>query len=488
MQIRLKKYVILAAGLGILSLSCSGDDEPTYEPPAPPAPVGEVVGQAKIWTTTGTGSKLLGRQDDVDIYDSTEGENPSITVDASQQYQEIEGFGAALTGSSAYVINRMDANQKNALLTDLFDPETGIGLSYLRLTMGASDFSLSDFTYNDVPQGQQDPDLSEFSIAEDEKHVIPVLKDILQISSDVGIMASPWSAPAWMKTSQSLYGGSLEERWYDTYADYFVKYIDAYASQGIEVNAVTPQNEPLHEAGYPTMKMEAAAQASFIKNSLGPTFEEQGINTKIIAYDHNFDEPGYPIAVLSDEEAYEYVDGVAFHAYAGNVSAMGEVHEAFPDKGLYFTEVSGGEWATGFAENLKWNMRNILIGTTKNWSKTALFWNLALNESFGPTNNGCEDCRGVVTVSGSGEIDKNVEYYSLAHFSKFIRPGAHRISSTEFDSSTGLQSVAFQNTDGSLVLVVLNDSGSTKSFSVINEEESFSSSLEANSVQTIVWE
>jgi len=488
MQIKLKKYVVLAAGLGLLSLSCSDNDDPTYEPPAPPAPIGEVVGQAGVWTTTGTGSKLISRQDDVNIYDRTESENPRITVDPSQQYQEIEGFGAALTGSSAYVINRMDANQKNALLTDLFDPQNGIGLSYLRLTMGASDFSLSDFTYNDVPQGQLDPDLSAFSIAEDEKHVIPVLQDILQISSEVGIMASPWSAPAWMKTSQSLYGGSLEERWYDSYADYFVKYIQAYATQGIEIDAITPQNEPLHEAGYPTMRMEAAAQVNFIKNSLGPFFEEKGINTKIIAYDHNFDEPVYPMTVLSDEEAYQYVDGVAFHAYAGDVSAMGEVHDAFPDKGLYFTEVSGGEWATDFSANLSWNMRNILIGTTKNWSKTALFWNLALNENFGPTNNGCEDCRGVVTISDSGEINKNVEYYSLAHFSKFVRPGAYRISSTEFDSSTGLQNVAFQNTDGSLVLVVLNDSGATKSFTVINGEESYTSRLEANSVQTIIWE
>ncbi|TDN94989.1 glucosylceramidase [Salegentibacter sp. 24] len=487
MQLYLKKYV-LAAGLGILSFSCATEDEPTYAPPEQPAPVGEVVGQARVWTTTGTGSKLLSRQDDLDIYDNIESDHPTTNLDVSQQYQEIEGFGAALTGSSAYVINRMDANQKNALLSDLFDPENGIGLSYLRLTMGASDFSLSDFTYDDVPQGQQDPDLSEFSIAEDEKHVIPVLKDIMAISPELGIMASPWSAPAWMKTSQSLYGGSLQEKWYDTYADYFVKYIKAYQAQGIEIDAITPQNEPLHEAGYPSMRMEADAQANFIKNSLGPVFQQQGLSTKIIAYDHNFDEPGYPLRILADEQAYKYVDGIAFHAYAGNVSAMGAVHEAFPEKGLYFTEISGGEWATDFSENLSWNMRNILIGTTKNWSKTALFWNLALNENFGPTNNGCQDCRGVVTISGSGEIDKNVEYYSLAHFSKFVRPGAYRISSTEFESNTGLQNVAFQNTDGSLVLVVLNDSGSAKSFTVINGEESYTSNLEAKAVQTIIWE
>lgn len=485
---RYYKFLVLLILVGVVLSSCSEDEEPNYLPPPSPTPVGEVVGQAELWATSGDQSKLLAQQNDLDIIDNTESDNPTISINVSEKFQEIEGFGAALTGSSAFLINRLNDTQKTGLLNELFDPEAGIGISYLRMTIGASDFSLSDFTYNDLPQGQEDPELLQFSIAEDEKHVVPVFKSILSIYPDLKIMGSPWSAPAWMKTNQSLYGGSLKPSWYDTYADYFVKYIDAYEEYGINIDAITPQNEPLHEAGYPTMRMEATAQAEFVKNSLGPAFEENNLNTKIIAYDHNFDEPGYPITIFEDEEASQYVDGAAFHAYAGDVSAMSSVHNAFPEKNLYFTEVSGGEWATGFSDNLKWNIKNILIGTTKNWSKTALFWNLALDENYGPTNNGCQDCRGVVTIFGSGEIQKNIEYYVIGHFSKFVRPGAYRIASTEFDSATGLSSVAFENTDNSKVLVVLNESSSAKTFTVVTGDTSFSSNIDANSVVSIVWE
>lgn len=478
----------LIAGLGLLSLSCSSEEEPRYEPPTPPDPVGEVVGTVEAWTTTGTGTKLLSQQNDINIINNIDTQYPVITIESSKEYQEIEGFGAALTGSSAYLIHNMDANKRNALLNELFDPKDGIGLSYLRMSIGASDFSLSDYTYNDMPDGAQDPDLSEFSIAPDEQHIIPVFKNILAINPELGIMGSPWSAPAWMKSNQNLYGGNLQPEWYNVYAEYFVEYIEAYKEHGINIDAITPQNEPLHEAGYPTMRMEATAQIEFIKNHLGPTMENAGVNTKIIAYDHNFDKPEYPLTVLSDEKAYQYIDGVAFHAYAGNVTAMNTIHQAFPEKGLYFTEISGGEWATDFSSNLVWNLKNILIGTTTNWAKTVLFWNLALDEDSGPTNNGCQNCRGVVTIKSSGEVEKNVEFYALAHFSKFIRPGAKRIASTKFDSNTGLHSVTFKNPDGSKVLVVLNESGSPKDFSVITGNNSFSSKIETHAVQTLVWE
>ena len=478
----------LIAGLGLMSLSCSSEDEPRYEPPKPPEPVGEVIGSVEAWTTTGSRAKLLSQQDDIDIFNVTDTQNPVITINSSERYQEIEGFGAALTGSSAYLINGMDSSSKSSLLNELFDPEDGIGLSYLRMSIGASDFSLRDYTYNDLPQGQEDPDLSEFSIAADEEDVIPVFKDILTIAPELGIIGSPWSAPAWMKTNRDLYGGSLKPEWYDVYAQYFVEYIKAYGQHGIDIDAITPQNEPLNEAGYPTMRMEATAQVDFIKNHLGPALENSGLDTKLIAYDHNFDKPDYPLTVLSDEDAYAYVDGIAFHAYAGNVAAMNTIHQAFPNKGLYFTEISGGEWATDFSANLVWNLKNILIGTTTNWAKTVLFWNLALNENFGPTNNGCQDCRGVVTIKSTGEIEKNVEFYALAHFSKFVRPGASRIASTKFDSNTGLHSVAFENPDGTKVLVVLNESGSQKDFSVITGNNSFTSKIEAHAVQTLVWE
>jgi glucosylceramidase len=479
--------LLIAISSCLVSLSCSKDNEPDYKPPIPIEPEEEVVGSAQFWVTNGDKTKLLSQQGNLEIIDNTETNYPVITIDPATQFQEIVGFGAALTGSSAYLINGLGNVQKNILLRELFDVEGGIGISYLRLTIGASDFSLKDFTYNDLLPGEEDPELTQFSIAEDEKHIIPVFQNILEISPDIKIMGSPWSAPAWMKTNQSLQGGSLKPIWYNAYANYFVKYIKAYANYGITIDAITPQNEPLHEAGYPTMKMEASAQTEFIKNSLGPLFEAAGINTKIIAYDHNFDKPAYSISILEDNEANKYVSGTAFHAYAGDVSAMSVVHQAFPDKGLYFTEISGGEWATNFSDNLKWYMKNILIGTTKNWSKNALFWNLALNENFGPTNNGCQDCRGVVTIKSSGEIDKNVEYYSIGHFSKFVRPGARRIASTEFPSGSGLNSVSFKNTDNSKVLIVLNESSENKIFSVIINNTLFNASLEANAVASIIW-
>ncbi len=485
-----KSFVYI--GLAVFLFSCSGsqDDSTNPGPPQPVAETGNVIGNAQVWITNGAKSKLLNKQSSgASIYDSNATTDPSISIDFSQKYQEIEGFGAALTGSSALVINSMGAVQKEALIKDLFSASEGIGLSYLRLTIGASDFSVSNFSYNDLPQGSTDPALNGFSIAQDETDVIPVLKMALTYSPNIKIMGSPWSAPAWMKTSGSMNGGSLKPEWFDAYGSYLVKYINAYSAHGIRIDAITPQNEPLHEINsYPTMKMTAPDQADFIKNSLGPKFKAAGINTKIIAYDHNFDVPSYPLTVLGDANAAQYIDGSAFHAYGGDVSAMNQVHAAFPDKNLYFTEVSGGEWSTDFASNLKWNIGNIFIGTTRNWSKNVLLWNLALNTNYGPTNGGCTNCRGVVTINSSGTVTKNVEYYALAHFAKFIKPGAKRVNSTEFDSSQGLKNVAFVNPDGSKILVVLNESEAVRKFAVKIDDKKIVYSLESTAVATFVWE
>lgn len=482
-------YIVLFAAC-LFSCSSSEDNSGNPGPPPPTTEVGNIVGTAEVWVTNGSQTKLLSKQSSgASIYDANATNDPSISIDLSQQFQEVEGFGAALTGSSANVINGMAPAQKDALIKDLFSPTQGIGLSYLRLTIGASDFSLGNFTYNDLPAGSTDANLDNFSIAQDETDVIPVLQSVLTYSPNIKIMGSPWSAPAWMKTSGSMNGGSLKPEWYDTYGKYFVKYINAYAAHGITIDAVTPQNEPLHEINtYPTMKMTAIEQIDFIKNSLGPKFQAAGINTKIIAYDHNFDVPSYPITVLGDQQAAQYIDGSAFHAYGGSVSAMNEVHAAFPNKNLYFTEVSGGQWSPNFDVNLKWSVGNIFIGTTRNWSKNVLLWNLALNSNYGPTNGGCMDCRGVVTVNSSGGVTKNVEYYALAHFSKFIKPGAKRVHSTNFDNSLNMDNVAFLNTDGSKVLVVLNKSETARKFAVKIGDKKLTYTIEPTAVATIVWQ
>lgn len=472
--------------MALILTSCS-DDEPVYMPPKPPV---TGVGEAKAWVTTGNRNRLLHQEGDIIIYEGQQTDLPSTSIDFDELFQEMEGFGAALTGSSAWLINRQMSNaQSQQLLTDLFHPDNGIGISYLRLPMGSSDFSLSNYTYNDLLPGQSDPDLEFFSIAPDQSDIIPVLKRILEINPEIKIMGSPWSAPAWMKTSGSLMGGKLKEEWYETYALYFVKFIQAYAQEGIPIDAITPQNEPLNESsGYPTMRMEAQEQNVFIRDHLGPLFIEHGITTKIIIYDHNWDRFDYPIEILNDPVTRDYVEGSAFHAYGGSVSAMSQVHATHPDKGLYFTEISGGGWATDFSDNLKWNMSNIFIGTANHWSKNALLWNLALDQNDGPTNGGCQNCRGVVTILPGGNVERNEEYYALGHMSKFIKPGARRAASTGFPSSENLESVAFVNPDDSKVLVVLNSNNNQKSFAVNFNDKFFEYRIDGNAVATIVWE
>lgn len=483
------KEILMAivGGLTFALSSCSAE-APANDTPKPADTT--TTNKVAVWVTNGQQSKLFRNENALSIVKSGTG-SPSanlINIDFSTKLQEMEGFGAALTGSSAYLINqKLNASQRENLLKDLFDPQNGIGISYLRVTMGASDFSLEDFTYNDLPAGQTDPLLSKFSVSKDQTDLIPVLKAIVALQPAIRIMATPWSAPAWMKTNGKLAGGSLKPEWYGTYANYFVKYLDAYKKEGIAIDAISVQNEPLHEAAYPSMGMDSAAQGNFIGLHLGPLFQTKGIKTKILLYDHNWDRPGYPISILNDPQASRYVAGSAFHAYGGSVSAMSEVHDKFPDKGLYFTEISGGRWATNFSDNLKWNMSNIFIGTANNWSKNALLWNMALDENDGPKNKGCDNCRGVVTIASDGTVTKNVEYYTIAHMSKFVRPGAFRVQSGRLSNSTQLEHVAFLNPDGSKVLVVLNQGADNKKFTVVAGENQFNYTIDPNSVITLVW-
>jgi glucosylceramidase len=479
--------IIFSCFIATSLLNC---DSKGNDPKPPPPTQPNALGKAQVWVTTGDQSKLLTQEIDISIFALGNSDLPAITITPAQKLQEVEGFGAALTGSAAYLINKkMSSGQRAAILSDLFDPQVGIGITYLRMTIGASDFSLSDYTYNDMPAGQTDNNLTNFSIVKDKEDVVPVFKQIITIAPQLKILGSPWSPPAWMKTNESLKGGKLKTSSYDAYARYFVKYINAYKTEGITISAVTPQNEPLYStAEYPCMDMPAIEQLEFIKNNLGPTFKAEGITTKIISYDHNWDNTNYPVSILNDNVARTFIAGSGFHAYAGNVSAMSTVHNAHPDKDLYFTEISGGAWATDFSDNLQYNVNTIFIGTMKNWSKNALLWNLALDEKNGPKNNGCQDCRGVITINSvSGVVTKNVEYYSIGHFSKFVRPGAFRISSTAFGSSTKLDHVAFVNTDGGKVLVVSNSDSSAKSFVTKIGDVQFSYLIKAKSVATIVW-
>jgi glucosylceramidase len=482
------KYLFLFSSIFLSLFFCSACKQENTDPPDPP-PVTD-IGKAKVWLTTGDRSHLLNNQSDLSIRASKIGSFPLITIDTSTTFQSIEGFGAALTGSSAYNLNqKMSGTARHDALKALFDTEMGIGISYIRLTIGASDFSLSDYTYDDMPAGQTDEDLSEFSLQKDKTDLIPVLQEILTLAPGLNIMASPWSAPAWMKTNGNLKGGRLKPEAYGVYSDYFVKYMQSMQDEGITISSMTIQNEPLYfTAPYPCMEMQASEQLDFIKNNLGPDFQQNVILTKILVYDHNWDNTDYAISILNDTDARNYISGSAFHAYAGNVSAMNIVHKAHPDKDVYFSEISGGGWATDFGDNLIWNMRNIFIGTTKNWSKAAMLWNLVLDQNDGPTNNGCSDCRGVITYNTvTGLIDYNEEYYSIGHMSKFVRPGAVRISSKFDQYLVNMDGVAFQNTDGSKVIVLCSYNSEYQTFTINQGNKYFNYSIAPKSVVSIVW-
>jgi glucosylceramidase len=420
-----------------------------------------------------------------------------ITLDDTQTYQQIDGFGASLTDSSAWLFTySMNTSQRQAALEELFDPATGIGLTYLRQPMGTSDFRVSssmgghnDYTYDDMPGNQTDYDLSEFSIAKDETYIIPVLQDILSISSDVQIMGSPWSPPHWMKNGNQLGSGTLKSDVYDEYALYFVKFIQAYDAHGINIDSITLQNEPHWEpTTYHGMWMDPADQIDLVLE-MGPLFVANSIDTEIIVWDHNWDEPDYPISVLNNASAKSYIAGSAFHHYAGTVTAQSSVHSAHPNRDIHFTEGSNGSWQTpGFDSNFI-NTTQSMISIIRNWSKTFITWNLALDQNNGPKiSGGCGTCYGVITINQySGAVSRRPQYYTFGHSSKFVRPGAYRINSND-TSGQDIENVAFVNTDGSLVTIALNTDSLPQNVMLSWNGQSFQYLLPARSTATFKWD
>ena len=408
----------------------------------------------------------------------------NITLNPSKTYQEMDGFGYTLTGGSALHIHQMGDSARGALLQELFGREgEELGVSYLRLSLGASDLDAEPFSYDDLPKGETDEALEHFSLSKDTLHLIPVLKEILEISPDLKILSSPWSPPVWMKDNGDTRGGSLQEKYYGAYARYFVKYIEAMQKNGITIDAVTVQNEPLHPGNNPSLLMKADDQRNFIKNALGPIFWEKNIKTKIIIYDHNADRPDYPMRILADSAAAKYVDGSAFHLYGGDIDALSEVHDAFPNKNLYFTEQWVG--APGdFAQEMSWHTENLIIGATRNWCKTVLEWNLAADENQEPHTDrgGCDRCLGAVTITGDN-VTREPAYYIIGQASRFVPPGSVRIASNGVQEMTN---VAFKTPDDKLVLILQNTSTAQKNISVNVEEKFLQVHLEAGAVGTLV--
>ncbi|MGI4875443.1 MAG: glycoside hydrolase family 30 protein [Janthinobacterium lividum] len=454
-------------------------------PVRPPARPVAASSQKGVWITTPDQTQLLHQQPGQLKFGKATASGAVIEVDDRHQFQTMDGFGYCLTGGSAELLHAMSAPARAKLLHELFG--TGpddIGVSYLRISIGASDLDAQVFSYDDLPAGQTDAALAHFSLAPDQAHLIPVLKEILAVNPSLKLLGSPWSPPTWMKTNDASKGGSLKPECYGAYAQYFVKYVQGMAAAGITLDAITPQNEPLHPGNNPSLLMLPEQQAEFVGQHLGPAFRAAGIKTKIICYDHNADRPDYPLTVLGNTAANPYVDGSAFHLYAGPIDALSKVHDAFPTKNIYFTEQWVGS-RTAFAGNLGWHAKTLFIGAPRNWARVVLEWNLAADPEQNPhTPGGCNQCLGAITLAPGDQVTRNVAYYAVAQASKFVRPGAVRVAST----STGvLPNVAYRTLDGRHVLLVQNDQTTPQTFGLRYQGRTAPATLPAGAVGTYVW-
>ena len=474
--------------------------------PGGPAPA------ARVWVTSPDRAELMHDRGTVAFGTGPSGEL-TITVDPSRTYQSMDGFGASITDSSAAVLYRLDPAAREQAMRSLFDPVRGIGVSALRQPIGSSDFTDEPhYTYDDMPPGQTDFALAHFSIAHDRAQILPLLRRARALNPRLTVIATPWSPPAWMKTTDSLVGGRLKDdpRVYAAYARYFVKFVQAYRAAGVPVDYLTVQNEPQNRTpnGYPGMDLPVAQEVKLIE-AVGPALRAAGLRTRILAYDHNWTthpgdiastppgedpETDYPYEVLASPAA-RWVAGTAYHCYSGDPSAQTALHDAYPDKGIWFTECSGSHGPTDppakfFRDTLTFHARNITIGTTRNWAKTAITWNIALDSTGGPHNGGCDTCTGLLTLEADGTVSTNAEYYTIGHLSKFVRPGAVRIASTSF-GTTGwngqVMDVAFRNPDGSTALVVHNENDDPRTFAVAVGGRSFDYTLPGGALATFTW-
>lgn len=453
------------------------------------------IPDAQLWLTTVDRSQVFAPQPDLLHFAASADQVPRVvvgdqlpTIDVNdmQQFQPIEGFGFALTGGSAQLLMRMTPARRTELLRQVFTTQgNGIGVSYIRVSIGSSDMNDHVYSYDDMPTGKTDPTLTNFSLEADRADVIPVLKEILAINPKVKILGSPWSAPAWMKTNDDVKGGNLKPEFYSAYAQYLVKYVDGMKAEGITITAITVENEPLNPKNTPSMVVFAPEEDVLIGKYLGPAFAQAGITTEIQLYDHNPDVISYPLSILGDSVAGKYAIGTAFHLYGGDSDALSQVHNEYPNKNLYLTEQSITERPHSTTIDIAEPVSRVLIGATRNWSRNVLLWNLAADPHAGPHtgNGGCPVCFGAITLDGDNAT-LNLAYYAAAHFSRFVQPSSVRIGSNELEQ---LHTAAFLTPDGKVVLVAANTGNFTKTFRIRYHGETITTTLPSESVGTYVW-
>jgi glucosylceramidase len=438
-----------------------------------------------VWLTSNDQTKKMKAQRAVRFAPGPAGSNV-VFVDETQVHQEIEGFGASFTDSAAYLLNQVATPAaRNSAMKSLFTRAgTGIGVSFVRNPMGGSDLARFHYSYDDLPPGQTDPDLTQFSIAHDQADIIPLVQQARRLNPQLKIMASPWSPPGWMKSSGSMIGGSLLPSMYGPFANYFVKYVQAYAAAGIRVDYVSLQNEPLFvPSDYPGMLMDAATQTIVLRDFVLPAFAANNISTRLQVYDHNWDRRDYPDTVLADStiSSSPRVAGTAWHWYGGTPGAMTTVADNHPGKGNWVTEASGGTWISD-------QVRADFTGIThamRSDAKSFVKWSLALDQNRGPHAGGCGVCTPLVTVNtATRKVSYPIDFYTLGHFSKFVLPGARRIWSS---NGAGIVSAAFSNPGGSRVLVAFNDTPANNTFQVRWGTRSFNYTLPGLSGATFRW-
>jgi glucosylceramidase len=460
----------------------------TATAPTPPPPSGTQPSVA-VWLSTHDGSKRLAEQPAVSFVAGDGNPSlPTIVVNETVRYQQIDGFGGSISDSGAWMLSGIPADRRAAVLTSLFDRNAGIGLNFLRQPFGASDFALNAYTFDDVVPTGTDYDLVQFSINHDRQYILPVVRAALAVNPGLKILASPWTAPAWMKTTRTLSdGGSLRPDAFAAYATYLVKSIQAYQAEGVPIDSITVQNEPLTAPPYPSMYMPATDQATFIGQYFGPALARAGLRTRVFTWDHNWDTV-YPFAVLSNPSAAQYISGAAFHCYGGDPSAMTTFHQSYPNLEIRLTECADSS-RVSFGEKLTYDVRVTLLGSLRHWARSVAKWNVALDENGGPKlyAGTCRNCAGMVTINSvTGAVTYNEDYYAVGHASKFIQPGAFRIDSTQFGFG-GIENVAFINPDGSLVVLAINTAWGPQTFQIRSHGATMQYTLDSESVATFKW-
>lgn len=447
--------------------------------PLPASPVHAATARARAWITTDDHRMQLKPAAVQRVTRSIA--HPDIRIDPSRRMQSIVGFGAAMTDASSSLLSGMPAARRDAAMHYLFSHDEGsLGFDFTRIPIGASDFSSTHYSLDDPPGNQPDPGLQHYRFDHVRDTAVPLLRQARALNPELKVMASPWSAPGWMKDSNSLIKGTLRPEYVDAFAAYLARFASDMDSAGVPLFALTIQNEPSFEPGdYPGMRLGAAQRAAVIAR-LGPRLPA---SVQILEWDHNWDKPDEPLAVLSDPSAARYVRGIAWHCYGGAVDAQSKVHDRHPQLDAYLTECSGGDWEPVRSNGISGQASSLVIAPLRNWARGVLFWNLALDDHAGPHLGGCGNCRGIITVHPDGGYTPTDDAWALAHASRFIRAGAVRVSS----NGSGVDHVAVVNPDGSRVVVAANARRSPRTISLCEGNACLRLTMPARSVATVQW-